>query len=59
MVGVLIAVSAPVLQWVGVIAPLVLLDNVALHVVGAFAAAMCGVVATSWSQQTVGDSWRT
>jgi len=57
VVGVLIAVSAPVLQWVGVIAPLALLENVALHVVGALAA-VCGVAATLWSQLTMGDSWR-
>lgn len=56
-IGILIAVIAPVLQWFGAIAPLALLDNVALHVVGALAT-VCGVAATLWSQQTMGDSWR-
>ncbi len=51
------AVFAPILQLVGVVAPLPVLDRPWLNVLGAVIAAV-GIAATVYAQLDMGDSWR-
>ncbi|HET7741736.1 MAG TPA: isoprenylcysteine carboxylmethyltransferase family protein [Mycobacterium sp.] len=52
-----IGVLAPVLQLTGVVAPLAVLDHRAVGLMG-WAAAILGIAATLWAQESMGDSWR-
>jgi protein-S-isoprenylcysteine O-methyltransferase Ste14 len=53
----MVAVSAPILQRVNLIAPLGVLSEVWLEVAG-IAVAIVGIAATVYAQLEMGDSWR-
>lgn len=51
------ALFAPILQLLGVVAPLAALDHAWLHISGAMIA-IVGIAATVYAQLDMGDSWR-
>ena len=51
------AVSAPILQWAGILSPLAPLDRPWLNIVGVVLAVV-GIAATLYAQVDMGDSWR-
>jgi protein-S-isoprenylcysteine O-methyltransferase Ste14 len=51
------AVFAPILQLVGVVAPLAPLDHAWIHITGAVTGVV-GIAATVYAQLDMGDSWR-
>src|SRR5699024_11570583 len=57
VVAVLTGFAAPVLQLVGILAPVTLLDHAAAHSVGV-ALAVAGMAGTLAAQQAMGRSWR-
>ncbi len=57
ILALVIAVAAPVLQDLGAIAPLPVLDNVVVNAVGILVA-LSGITATIYAQVHMGDSWR-
>ncbi len=56
-VALVIAVAAPLAQWVGLTAPVPALDAVWLQSTGVFVA-MAGIIGTIYAQLDMGDSWR-
>ena len=57
VLALLIGAVAPILQSAGVLAPIAILDHPVVGVVGA-TAAVVGIAATLWAQESMGDSWR-
>ncbi|MGA5466752.1 methyltransferase family protein [Mycobacterium sp. NPDC050041] len=57
VMAILVGVAAPVLQLVGILAPIESLDHRVWGIVGA-CAAIAGVAATLGAQEAMGDSWR-
>jgi protein-S-isoprenylcysteine O-methyltransferase Ste14 len=57
VVAILIGALSPLLQLVGVLSPIGVLDHPAMGVLGGIAAVL-GIAGTLWAQESMGDSWR-
>jgi protein-S-isoprenylcysteine O-methyltransferase Ste14 len=57
VVAILIGAVSPILQLVGVLSPIGVLDHPAVGALGGIAAVL-GIAGTLWAQESMGDSWR-
>jgi protein-S-isoprenylcysteine O-methyltransferase Ste14 len=57
VVAILAGALAPILQLAGVLSPVAILDHPVFAALGTLAA-MVGIAATLWAQESMGDSWR-
>lgn len=57
VVAIVVGALAPTLQLAGLLSPVGALDHLAVSVLGGVAAVL-GIAATLWAQESMGDSWR-